>query len=55
MKIELTRAEIERIILAHLNALIPGERFNAVEPGAYRTMPDSLIVSYKAPEQESAE
>ena len=47
MKIELTRAEIERIILAHLNALIPGERFNAVEPGAYRTMPDSLIVSFK--------
>jgi hypothetical protein len=50
MKIELTRAEIERIILAHLNALIPGQDFNTVEGSSYRDLPSSIVVSFKAPE-----
>jgi hypothetical protein len=47
MKVELTRAEIERIILAHLNGLIPGQDFNTVEPTGYRSMPDGFVVSTK--------
>jgi hypothetical protein len=45
MKVELTRAEIERIILAHLNGLIPGQDFNTVEGASYRDLPSSIIVS----------
>ena len=50
MKVELTRAEVERIILAHLNGLIPGQDFNTVEGSSYRDLPSSIVVSFKAPE-----
>jgi hypothetical protein len=46
MKIEFTRAEVEAILLDYAK-LLTGQMFNTVEPGAYRTMPDSLIVSLK--------
>jgi hypothetical protein len=45
MKIEFTRAEIERIILAHANAIAPYEQFNTVEGSSYRDLPDSIVVS----------
>lgn len=54
MKIEFTRAEIERIILAHANAIAPFEQFNTVEAGGYRSLPDTIVVSTK-PEQELAD
>jgi hypothetical protein len=47
MKVELTRAEVERIILAHLNGLIPGQEFNTVEGSSYRDLPSSIVVSTK--------
>ncbi len=47
MKVELTRAEVERIILAHLNGLIPGQNFNTVEGSSYRDLPSSIVVSTK--------
>jgi hypothetical protein len=61
MKIEFTRAEVERIILNHANAIAPYERnilnhanaiapyerFNHIEPCGYRTMPDGFVVSTK--------
>jgi hypothetical protein len=47
MKIEFTRAEIERIILAHANAIAPYEQFNTVEGASYRDLPHSIIVSTK--------
>jgi hypothetical protein len=50
MKIEFTRAEIERIILAHANAIAPYEQFNHIEPCGYRTMPDGFVVSTKEDE-----
>lgn len=53
MKIELTRAEIERIILAHLNCLIPDQDFNHVEGSSYRDLPNSIMVSKK--EQDAAQ
>lgn len=45
MKIELTRAEVERIILAHLNSLMPGQDFNIVEGKDYMHLPLRFSVS----------
>lgn len=50
MKVEITRAEIERIILAHLNGLIPNQNFNTVEGSSYRDLPGSVFVSSKVEE-----
>ena len=47
MKVEFTRAEIERIVLAHINGLIPNQHFNTFESTGYRTMPDGFVVSTK--------
>ena len=46
MKIELTRAEIERIVLVYVNGLIPGQHFNTIEgPSSYRCLPETITVS----------
>jgi hypothetical protein len=50
MQVELNRAEIERIILAHLNGLIPNQNFNTVEGASYRDLPSSIVVFSKAEE-----
>jgi hypothetical protein len=55
MKIEFTRAEIERIILAHANAIAPYEQFNHIEPTCYRTMPDGFVVSTKEEDEDAAQ
>jgi hypothetical protein len=47
MKIEFTRAEIERIILDHANALIPSAEFDSVKGNSYRDLPDAIIVEKK--------
>lgn len=52
MKIEFTSAEVERIILAHVNAFAPDAKFNAVEPTGYRSMPDGFVV-FVRPQQET--
>jgi hypothetical protein len=52
MKIELTRAEIEVIVLNYINGLIPNKHFNHVEATGYRLMPDAFVVSTK--EEENA-
>lgn len=46
MKIEFSRAEIERIILAHANSLIPTADFNQVN-GHYSSIPMILTVEKK--------
>jgi hypothetical protein len=51
MKIEFTSAEVERIILAHVNAIAPDAKFNSVEPTGYRSMPDGFVV-FMRPKQE---
>ena len=51
MKIEFTRAEVEAIILAHVNTIAPDAKFNAVEPTGYRSMPDGFVV-FRRPQQE---
>jgi hypothetical protein len=51
MKIEFTRAEVEAILLDHVEQLT-GQMFNTVEAGGYRTMPDTFTVSTK--EEEDA-
>ena len=52
MKIEFTRAEIERIILAHANTLIEGYGFNEME-AKYSSMPSTITVSKK--EEDAAQ
>ena len=52
MKIEFTRAEVEAILLDYANKLTAQE-FNTVEPGGYRLMPDSIVVSMK--EEDAAQ
>jgi len=55
MKIEFTSAEVEAIILAHVNAIAPDAKFNSVEPTGYRSMPDGFVVFMKlAQETENA-
>lgn len=54
MKIEFTSAEVEAIILAHVNAIAPDAKFNAVEPTGYRAMPAGFVV-YNNPEQEPSD
>lgn len=44
MKIEFTRAEIERIILDHANKLVPSAEFDQVKDVSYRGLPDAIIV-----------
>ena len=52
MKIEFTRAEVERIILQHVNGIGFDTQFNTVEGSSYRGLPDTIIVS--AEEKEEA-
>ncbi len=51
MKIEFTRAEIERVILAHANSLIEGYSFNEIDT-RYSNIPSIITVSKK--EEEDA-
>jgi hypothetical protein len=46
MKIELSRAEIERIILDHANSLIPAAEFNNIYSG-YSFIPSTVTVEKK--------
>ena len=52
MKIEFTRAEIERIILAHANTLIEGYGFNEIET-RYSNIPSAITVQKK--EEDAAQ
>ena len=52
MKIEFTRAEIERIILAHANSLIEGYSFNEIDT-RYTSLPTIVTVSKK--EEDAAQ
>lgn len=52
MKIEFTRAEIERIILAHANSLIEGYGFNEVDT-RYCSIPSAITVCKK--EEDAAQ
>lgn len=53
MKIELTCAEVERIILNHVNAWFSDQRFNFVQGTHYRDLPDIVISTKK--EEDAAQ
>ena len=53
MKIEFTRAEIERVILAHANTLIEGYSFNEIET-RYSNIP-SIVIVQKKEEEDAAQ
>jgi len=50
MKIEFTRAEVEKMLLFYVSNLIPGEQFNTVEGSSYRGLPDTIVISYEKDE-----
>ena len=52
MKIEFTRAEIERVILAHANSLFEGYSFNEIDT-RYSSIPSIITVSKK--EEDAAQ
>ena len=52
MNIEFTRTEVERIILLHVNTLIPGYGFNEIET-RYSSIPSIVTVTKK--EEEDAQ
>ena len=47
MKIEFTRAEIERIIMDYANKLIPNANFDEVRGGSYGSLPTTIVVEKK--------
>jgi hypothetical protein len=46
MKIEFSRAEVERIILDHANSLVPTVTFSAIS-ARYSSIPSSVVVETK--------
>jgi hypothetical protein len=44
MKIEFTRAEVERILLDYANKLIPYANFDDVHGGSYSSLPATIVV-----------
>ena len=53
MNIEFTRTEVERIILLHVNTLIPGYGFNEIET-RYSSIP-SIVTVTKKEEEDAAQ
>ncbi len=54
MKVEFTRAEVEAILLAYASNMT-NRQFNKVEPGSYRSMPDTFTVSYEEEAEDAAQ
>ena len=55
MKIEFTRAEIEKILLDYANKMIEGYGFNHVKGGSYRDLPQSVELTKEDDEHTSIE
>lgn len=51
MKIELTRAEVERILLEYANSMVQNQLFNEVESNSYREIPDTITISKTEPKE----
>ena len=51
MKITLSRAEVEKIILDYVNKLIEGYGFNEVVADSYRQLPDSITLVRSEPKE----
>lgn len=55
MKIEFSRAEIEKILLDHANKIVEGYGFNHVEGSSYRGLPESIELTKEENEHTSPE
>ena len=55
MKITMTRAEVEKILLDYANRMIEGYGFNHVEGSSYRGLPESIELTKEENEHTSAE
>jgi len=55
MKIEFTRAEVEKILLDYANKMVEGYGFNSVEANSYTGMPSSFEITKEEDEHTSTE
>jgi hypothetical protein len=51
MKITLSRAEVEKIVLDYANKMVEGYGFNEVVADSYRHLPDSITLVRSEPKE----
>lgn len=54
MKIEFTRAEVEKILLDYANQMIDGYGFNHVEGSSYRGLPESIELTKEEQDEHTS-
>lgn len=54
MKIEFTRAEVEKILLNYANRMIEGYGFNHVEGSSYRGLPESIELTKEEKDEHTS-
>lgn len=54
MKIEFTRAEVEKILLDYANKMLEGYGFNTVEGGSYRGLPASVELTKEEKNEDTS-
>lgn len=54
MKIEFTRAEVEKILLDYANKMLEGYGFNTVEGGSYRGLPESVELTKEEKNEDTS-
>ena len=55
MKIEFTRAEVEKILLDYANKMVESYGFNCVKGSSYRDLPSSIDITKVEDEHTSPE
>ena len=54
MKIEFTRAEVEKILLDYANKMLEGYGFNTVEGSSYRGLPESVELTKEEKNEDTS-
>ena len=54
MKIEFTRAEVEKILLDYANKMVEGYGFNQVKGSSYRDLPSSIELTRKEEDENTS-
>ena len=54
MKIQFTRAEVEKIILDYANKMLEGYGFNSVEGSNYRGLPETIELTKEEKDEDTS-
>lgn len=54
MKIELTRKEVEKILLDYANKIVEGYGFNEVIGSSYRSLPESIQITKEEKNEDAS-